>query len=51
MDGPKEKENKHKNLLSFNQTHLIDIPTPYDNLINYKATLGQWFSNYRGNLP
>ena len=35
-----EKENKHKNLLSFNQTHLIDIPTPYDNLINYKATLG-----------
>ena len=35
-----QKEDHHKNLLSFNQSHLINIPTPYDNLINYKATLG-----------
>ena len=35
-----QKELRHRNLLSFNQSYLIDVPSPYDKLINYKATLG-----------
>ncbi len=35
-----EMEARHKNLINFNKTHVIDLPRPYDSLINYRATLG-----------
>lgn len=35
-----EKQDRHKNLLSFNRTHDIDVPRPYDNIVNFRAGLG-----------
>ena len=35
-----EAEERQKNLLTFNSTHDVDLPAPYDNIVNYRATLG-----------
>lgn len=36
-----ERELRHKNLLTFNKSHDLDLPAPhYDNIVNYRASLG-----------
>ena len=35
-----ERENVHKNLLSFNKEYDLNVPPPMDNILIYRATLG-----------
>jgi hypothetical protein len=35
-----ERENVHKNLLSFNKEYDLNVPPPFDNILVYRATLG-----------
>jgi hypothetical protein len=35
-----ERENVHKNLLSYNKQYDLNIPPPMDNIMVYRATLG-----------
>jgi hypothetical protein len=35
-----EREDHHKNLLSYNSVYNLDIPPPLDDIVVYRATLG-----------